>query len=161
MLRNRDESGQFVTNIEETGETSSAGYEVAVAIVPVVAADDLTVTPSARPSSYLPGYDNAIGRPGERFRALALERGEQAVRVATDALASQIGQTAQRIAAGIGQVEMSPSSSVQFDLDCVEVSFGVTLSAGVQALFTAQAESSAQVTITLTRRGNENSGQLF
>lgn len=150
-----------MTNFEETSETSPSGYEVAVAVVPSAGADDRSTTPSARPSSYLPGYDDAIGRPGERFRALALERGEQAVRVATDALASQIGQTAQRIAAGIGQVEMNSSSSAEFDLKCVEVSFGVTLSAGVQALFTAQAESSAQVTITLTRRGNDNSGQLF
>jgi len=34
----------------------------------------------------------------------------------------------------------------------VQVAFGITLSGGVQAVFTSTVESSAQVTITLARR---------
>ena len=47
---------------------------------------------------------------------------------------------------------MTAPESGKLGLESVEVSFGITLSAGVQALFTAQAESSAQVSITLVRR---------
>lgn len=43
-----------------------------------------------------------------------------------------------------------------FGLDSVEVQYGVTLSAGLQTVFTAQAESSVQVTITLTRNHDKS-----
>ena len=88
---------------------------------------------------------------------MTLEPGERAVKIATDALAGQIAATAQRIATVIDQAQVNFSSSAAFGLERVEVSFGVTLSAGVQALFTAQAESSAQITITLSRRGDDGS----
>jgi hypothetical protein len=40
-------------------------------------------------------------------------------------------------------------------VESIEVSFGVTLAAGVQAMFTAQAESSVQVTVTLSPRNKD------
>jgi hypothetical protein len=46
---------------------------------------------------------------------------------------------------------VAPPAEGALGLDSVEVSFGITLAAGVQALFTTQAESSAMVTITLSR----------
>lgn len=77
--------------------------------------------------------------------------GADIVRDATDALAAQIGATARRIADAIGQQDQEPAKPGTFGLDSVEVAFGVTLTGGVQTLFTLQAESSVQVTITLSR----------
>jgi hypothetical protein len=79
-------------------------------------------------------------------------KGDAAVKAATEAIASQIGVTAQRIATSIDAQTLAEVDAGKLGVDSVEVSFGVTLSGGVQALFTAQAESSAQVTVALTRR---------
>jgi hypothetical protein len=49
-----------------------------------------------------------------------------------------------------GIVSGSPIGALE--LDAVDVSFGVTLCSGVQAIFTTSAESSVQVTISLRRR---------
>ena len=78
-------------------------------------------------------------------------KGDAAVKAATEALAKQIGLTAQRIAEEIGSQTITPSPSGRLGIESVEASFGVTLTGGVQALFTAQAESSALVTVKFTR----------
>ena len=82
---------------------------------------------------------------------MLVQKGEDILREATEALAEQIGATARRIADAIGRQEEASAKPGTFGLDSVEVAFGVTLTGGVQTLFTAQAESSVQVTITLSR----------
>jgi hypothetical protein len=81
-----------------------------------------------------------------------LVKGGDAARVATEAIAAQIGLAAQRIAAAIEAQAVAAPQPGKLGLESVEVSFGITLTGGVQALFTAQAESSAHVNIILTRR---------
>lgn len=173
LRKNGAEQSKFVFNLTDNrrsvstggdvtisgkGEgTSGEGYEVAVAVMPVGDVGGQPDTSSERSGGYLPGHDDAIGCPWGQRRAVLLEQGEQAVKVATEALARQIAETAQRIGAVIAEQVVS-SSPETFGLESVEVSFGVTLAAGVQALFTAQAESSAQVAITLSRRADHGSG---
>ena len=132
-------------------------FEVGVAIV---AADEGAAGPGDRDDQRggaLPGYDEAAGLklPGrhaaDRSPVLVVKGGE-AVRVATEAIAGQIGLAAERIAAAIEAQAVATRQPGELGLESVEVSFGITLTAGVQALFTAQAESSAQVSITLARR---------
>ena len=113
-------------------------FEVAVAIQSV---------DSSRPR--LPGYSEASE---QRLRERLVVKGDAAVKAATEAIANQIGITAQRIATSIDAETLAQADPGKFGVDSVEVSFGVTLTGGVQALFTAQTESSAQVTVTLTRR---------
>lgn len=116
-------------------------FEVAVAI-----------RESESPPAPVPGYREASQRRlHERVADLVLT-GDAAVKAATEAIASQIGITAQRIAASIDAQSLAETEPGKLGVDSVEVSFGVTLTGGVQALFTAQAESSAQVTVVLTRR---------
>lgn len=105
-------------------------------------------------SQVLPGYDDASGlkMPGRNAADRVLVRGTEAARVATEAIAGQIGLAAQRIASAIEAQAGAASEPGELGLESVEVSFGITLTGGVQALFTAQAESSAQVNITLARR---------
>jgi hypothetical protein len=129
-------------------------FEVGVAIVPV---DEGTVGSGDRDdesSDVFPGYEEASGvkLPGRRAAERVVVKGGEAVRAATEAIAGQIGLTAARIAAGIGEHVVTAPQPGEFGLESVEVSFGITLTGGVQAMFTAQAESSAQVNITLTRR---------
>jgi hypothetical protein len=132
-------------------DNGAAVFEVAVAVVPIAPA---TSDRDTRPSG-IPGYDDTWGRSpdalGDRGQVL-LRRGEDAVRVATEAIAAQIGVTARRVAGAIERESWPPASQDGgLALQSVEISFGVTLSAGIQAWFTAQAESSAQVTITFAR----------
>lgn len=126
-------------------------FEVAVAIVPIESA----VANRDETSPGIPGYDDSWGRSSDALAArgqVLIHRGEDAVRLATEAIASQIGITAQRVASAIERESWPPpSKNGSLALQSVEISFGVTLSAGVQAWFTAQAESSAQVTITFAR----------
>jgi len=135
----------------ETGHALPV-FEVGVAIVP--GDDDLLASSRSDRGrdDALPGYDEAFGikTAGRRVGDRVLLAGENAVRAATDAVASQIGQTAQRIAKAIEAQGEVPGNG-GLGLESVEVSFGITLSAGMQAMFTAQAESSLQVTITLSR----------
>ena len=140
------------------GGNSGGGYEVAIAVMPVGDVGGQSDTSSERSGGHLPGHDDAIGRPWGQRRAVLLEQGEEAVRVATEALARQIAVTAQRIGAVIEEQQVVSSAPETFGLESVQVSFGVTLSVGVQTLFTAQAESSAQVAITLSRRSDHGSG---
>ncbi|HEY5988073.1 MAG TPA: hypothetical protein VIV12_17125, partial [Streptosporangiaceae bacterium] len=85
-----------------------------------------------------------------------IEKGGEAVRVATEAIAGQIGLTAQRISTAIEAQTNTTSDQAVLELDSIQVSFGITLSAGLQAMFTALMESSAQVTITLSRRPGQS-----
>lgn len=134
----------------ETSAAQSPGYDVGVAI----AAIDSTaaVTPDhrhERPASAIPGYEDARGG---RRGATIVEKGEHAVNLAIDSMASQIGRTAKRIANNISEQVAVESASADMCLDSVEISFGITLTAGMQTMFTIQSESSAQVTITLVRK---------
>jgi len=140
------------------GSSGVESYDVGVAVLPLRDGtggrdNDRRVTESGADS--IPGFDDVIGRKGVRAAdqlAPVIVRGEAAVQAAAEAIASQIGGVAQRLAASI-DIEMSKSSAPPtLRLESVAVSFGVTLISGIQAMFTAQAESSAQVTITLSRQ---------
>lgn len=130
--------------------TPELGYEVGVAIIPVPA----TGAVDAR-STAPPGFEETAGMRGRhagdpRSRVGAL--GQDAVRIATEELAKQVAVTAQRFAETLEREAVTNPDPGHLGVESVEVSFGVTLTGGVQAFFTAQGESSAQVTITLTRR---------
>ena len=98
-----------------------------------------------RSPSAIPGFDD-VEEPVRTTHLI--ERGEKAVEAATDAIAKQIGISAKRIALAIG-AQMGSSSPGDLGLESVEVSFGITLAAGIQAMFTTQSESKVQVTITI------------
>jgi hypothetical protein len=122
------------------------GYEVAVAIV-----GELSNTASSRsPHEVRPGFDRTAGHH-QAGRSL-LAKGDEAVRAATEAIAKQIALAAQRIAVVIENQMAEPNESTSMVLDAVEVSFGVTLVSGIEAMFTAKSESSAEVSITIKRR---------
>ena len=131
---------------EGAGPAGSA-YQVAVALQPL----DQTGL-SAAPGA-LPGTENASGRiHGRADTGAVIKRGREAVDAVMDALAGEIARAAQSLADAIETDALSHPKPGEFGLDSVEVSFGVTLSAGIQALFTAQAQSSAQVTLSLKRQ---------
>jgi hypothetical protein len=142
------------------GSFAGQDFEVGVAVLPL-----RQIVPAPRPGSHpaadsgIPGFDEAQGRA--RLHSpdkvpFLIEKGEAAVRAATEAIAAQIGLAAQRIAASIAEQVTSPPAESggpgALGLDSVSVSFGVTLAAGIQAMFTAQADSSVQVTVTLSPR---------
>jgi hypothetical protein len=140
---------------------TSKKYEVGVAIVPLWRnLDAQSVAGESKRTGAVPGFDEATGRGRSHSvdrGALLIERGEEAVRVATEAIAAQIGLATQRIATEVGDQLVPSSSSATLGLESINVSFGLTLTAGVQAMFTAQAESSVQVTITLVpQRGSSD-----
>jgi hypothetical protein len=136
---------------------------VGIAIHPTVAVNTGPATGQAREDGGLEGFDDVIGRArhadGDR-RITLIERGEEAVRAGTEAIATQIGVAAQRIAAVLDQQAWTPATKGGLGLESVQVAFGITLSGGVQAVFTSAVESSAQVTITLARRpgGDDDPG---
>jgi hypothetical protein len=129
-------------------------FEVGVAIVPGAGDPPASARLEDRRNQGAPGYDEALGRKSSGRHAgnrLVLTGGE-VVRAATEAVAGQIGLAAQRIAGVLeAQAEAVPRPGA-LCLDSVEVSFGITLTSGVQAMFTAQAESSLQVTIVMSRQ---------
>lgn len=130
-----------------SGDTAS--YEIGVAISPLEAAAGTNNRPAG---GGIPGFDETMGRGQPRWRSAVVERGEEAVQAATEALASQIGLAAHRIAAAI-EVQSGPASDdASLGLESVQVAFGITLSTGLQAMFTALVDSSAQVTVTISRR---------
>lgn len=136
--------------VSDSSHGGAPAYEVAVAIVPI----EQNIKEGDQQISVIPGYDESWGRASGTHvggRSVLIEKGEEAVRVATESIARQIGIAAQRIAATIEKQAWAPPQSGALGLQTVEVTFGVTLTAGIQTLFTAQAESSAQVTITLGR----------
>ncbi len=132
------------------GGGSVEPFDVGVAIMPLAAGQDR----AGPPDGGIEGFTDTIGRgrprPGER-RALLIEKGDEAVRLATEAIAQQIAKAARRIAAVIESDEISDHTAGGMCLDSVQVTFGISLTGGVQAMFTAQTESSAQVAITLSR----------
>jgi len=130
-------------------------YDVGVAIVPLYnSSDSGRVNERERGADGIPGYDDALGRrrlDSTDQRGPLIERGAEAVRIATTAIVDQIGLATRRISAALEE-QIPPSSPPgSFGLESVDISFGITLTAGVQAMFTAQAESSVQVTLTLSR----------
>ncbi|HEX7160074.1 MAG TPA: hypothetical protein VF223_02430 [Trebonia sp.] len=136
---------------------SSGEYEVAVAITPA-AGEGRAPRPGDDGDGVAPGFDQTAGfrSQGRQARDYLLEKGDEAVRIATESIARQIGAAAQRIATALDAQASQPAAPGSLSLESVEVSFGVTLSAGVEALFTAMAESSAQVTVVLRRRAPDN-----
>lgn len=151
-------TGDGTAGQRRSGEArDSSAYEVGVAIIPAISTRDVEHE-SAGTTGGIPGFDETLGWSLARTddRLTLIEKGEEAVRAATEAIAAQIGLTAQRIAAAIeGQIDETANQG-QLGLTSVEVSFGVTLSAGLQALFTAQTESSVLVTITLSRQDDKS-----
>jgi hypothetical protein len=136
-------------------------YEVAVAIAPITLAPNSgreSRFPGNPSEDVEPGFDQTAGirSHGRQAKDFLLEKGDEAVRVATESIARQIGLAAQRIAAAIDTQAIPPTEGNALSLESVEVSFGVTLSAGIEALFTSMTESSAQVTIVLSRRPPDN-----
>ena len=128
-------------------------YEVGVAIAPMADQVDHVPENNARASG-VPGFDETLGRKGHlgERRPILIEKGEEAVRAATEAVAHQIAQAADRIANVIEAGTARRTDSGMLGLESVEVCFGISLTGGIQAMFTSQIESSVQVTITLSRR---------
>ena len=127
-----------------TEQAARLNYEVGIAIIP-----------AGIESAGVPGYSEATSGTVEylqRGKSALIVKGHEALKSATEALASQIGATAHEIAEAIDKQTIGGPTPGQFGVESVEVSFGVTLCGGMQALFTAQAESSAQVKVTLTRQ---------
>src|ERR1700731_4474731 len=121
-----------------------ADYEVGVAVLPLDT--ELGGRGTGPGSSTVPGYEDLRGG---RSGALLVRKGQQIVDATTEALAAQIARSAAQIAQTISAQIGPVAGSGQLGLESVDVSFGVTLTAGLQALFTAQGESSVLVTITL------------
>jgi len=129
-------------------------YEVAVAISSLSGGGRESPPQRDGDEDVTPGFDQTAGfwSQPRLARNFLLEKGDEAVRTATESIARQIGLAAQRMAGAIDAQVSTAALSGSLSLESVEVSFGVTLAAGVQALFTATSESSAQVTIVLSRR---------
>lgn len=138
-----------LAGVDESG-LAVGEYEVAVAIASVIDPSHVPSFP-AQGTGARPGFDQTSGRHAAG-RSSLLAKGDAAVELATEAIARQIGLAAKRIAEAIDTQTTSSPASGSLDLESVEISFGVTLSAGVEALFTAKSESSAEVTIVLSRR---------
>jgi Trypsin-co-occurring domain 1 len=131
-------------------------YEVAVAIAPtawVYPGPSFSAAGDADADAG-PGFDETSGfrQHGRHAAQVVLAKGDAVVKLATESIARQIGLAAQRIASTIETQGLPASTPGTLALDSVEVTFGVTLTAGVEALFTATEESSVQVTIVLSRR---------
>jgi len=132
------------------GELAAAGtarYEVAVALAPA----DRLAGPVGGSDRYLAeqtvaGFEDLTGTSR---RLSLLEKGEEALCDASDALARRAAIVAARMADAVSTEIQSTNISADTALEAIEVSFGITLSAGLQTVFTTQAESSVQVTVTL------------
>lgn len=138
----------------EERELPLGQYEVAVAIAPAVKSPHGNSIPGGPDAPPQPGFDDTAGfsLPGRHVAQAMLAKGDAAVKLATESVARQIGVAATRIAAAI-EAQGAPSGpSGTLSLESVEVSFGVTVAAGVEALFTAREESSVLVTVVLSRR---------
>jgi hypothetical protein len=136
-----------------TDSSDRAGYEVAIAEHGGAAAN-WRVPGQGGPGGGVPGFEETRGSrkvsPGAD--SVLIKKGQAAVQAATDAIGAQIGATALRITEAVVAQGIPSPAQGDLGLESLEISFGVTLSAGLQTLFTAEAESSAQVTITLSRR---------
>lgn len=102
------------------------------------------------------GYDEATGRWWGAGRDKLVGLGEDAVRLASTAVAAQVATVAEQVAARLERSTISHGAPGQLALDTVELTFGVALTAGtgsaINAFVTAEGESSFEVTISLTRR---------
>jgi hypothetical protein len=105
-------------------------------------------------------FDNTRGGPDrlERRTQAIVQKGEQVVAAATDAVAAQIGATVARIAKAVEHQTALSLNSETSNVESVEVSFGITLTTGLTTVFTAQGESSVQVTVTLTPKESRPAG---
>jgi hypothetical protein len=135
------------------GAGGATAYEVGVAIMPLATVLDDDHDSSATTGG-VPGFDETLGRGGTKsgLRPALIQKGEEAVRSATEAMAEHIGMIAQQITVALEAQTDTQANPGVFGLDSVQVSFGITLSAGLQTIFTTQVGSSAQVAITLSRQ---------
>lgn len=141
---------------------SEPGYQVGVLLRREVVGDRPAGLPGeAGPdrAGGLDGYDEAVG--GWRRRVAVAgeglaELGEGAVRAVARAVAAQVGLVAEQVAASLEERDIAHAGPGRLGLDTVELTFGVTLTAGVgsavNAFVTAEGETSFQVTISLSRR---------
>jgi|SRR3954452_1841104 hypothetical protein len=103
-----------------------------------------------------PGFEDASGvreRLSHGARTVVVA-GEQTVLAATKAIGTEIARTADVIADQITNAldaRVTQPVPGALGLDSVEVTFGITLSAGVQTVFSTKGESSTVVKIVLKR----------
>lgn len=128
-----------------------APFDVGVAIAGYDAAGE-HISYGSAPPAYEEASGRRVPRPRTGHLAASVRRGDEAVQAATEAIAAQVVLAADRIAGAVQAHSGAEPAPGELGLESVEVSFGITLATGVQALFTAQAQSSAQVTIVLARR---------
>jgi hypothetical protein len=143
----------------DSGVSGGNVFDVGIAVLPLQGSIPAQRTNDASPDGQVPGFDEAIGRRHSAVKPpFVIRVGAAAVEAATEAIAAQVGLASRRIAASLGDQLAAAPVPGPFDLDSVTVTFGITLTAGVQTLFTAQGESSAQVTVTLTARRDQPAG---
>lgn len=132
------------------GESSAIAlpaYEVAVALLPLGrrASRDLGTDRDLTEQS-VAGFEDVRGTS----RSVSLiEHGEDALRAASEALAVRAAAVASSMARAISAQLRSAESPPDASFETIEVAFGIALSAGLQTVFTTQAQSSVQVTLTL------------
>lgn len=147
--------------VEAAGPEGHEGdaYDIAVAVV----ATDERLERAREATGGIPGFEDTLGRSsksGTITGVVILQKGDEALRIATEAIARQISVTAQRIAETMNRGSWPPpQQQSELGLQGVEITFGVTLTSGIQAIFTAQAGSSAQVTIKLGRSSESHPSQ--
>lgn len=146
--------------VEAAGPEGYEGdaYDIAVAVV----ATDERLERAREATGGIPGFEDTLGRSsrsGTITGAVILQKGDEALRIATEAITRQITVTAQRIAETMNRASWPPPQQSELGLQGVEITFGVTLASGIQAIFTAQAGSSAQVTIKLGRSSESHPSQ--
>lgn len=146
--------------VEAAGPEGHEGdaYDIAVAVV----ATDERLERAREATGEIPGFEDTLGRSsrsGTITGHVILQKGDDALRIATEAIAKQISVTAQRIAETMNRGSWPLPQQSELGLQGVEITFGVTLTSGIQAIFTAQAGSSAQVTIKLGRSSESHPSQ--
>ena len=120
----------------DDGTSGLQFYDVGVAILPLRdgTVDRRADRPVAEsPSGQIPGYDEVLGRKEFRSadrRSLLIERGEDAVRVATEGIAAQIALAAQRMAEAIDTRVAESSNPATLSLRSVGISFRITIDFG-------------------------------
>ncbi|MCK9877273.1 hypothetical protein MXD59_16075 [Frankia sp. Ag45/Mut15] len=136
--------------MDEAGELGGWSSEVGVALVPAAA---VPVAPG-RPVPGGSPFEDASG--SHRRRGRVVQRGEDAVRAAVTAVTAQISLVAAEVSRqldGAGLVEPAPG---QLGVETVEVTFGVTLTAGagkaIEAVLSVEGEAAVEVTVSLARR---------
>jgi hypothetical protein len=118
------------------------GFDIAVSVVSDIGADGIAV--DGLP--YEPASNAGQAKPTRH-----LERGSRALEI-MDSLGEYIGDVSQRLAAAVDGASSGVDAAGGLRVESLDITFGVTLGAGIAALFTIQNESSAQVTVTLSRQ---------